>query len=79
MLTASAGVLPGACGSPEVTVRIYPATDRTGPLPDPPYPGGSAFVLGTIDTADPSARRIIDRMRSDMLSAISRMLLSTRG
>lgn len=59
-LTITDLVGAGAYGSPEVAIRIFGPTDRTGPLPGLLYLRGSGFVLGTIDIADAPAVRIAD-------------------
>jgi acetyl esterase len=72
-LTISDLVVAGAYGSPEVPVRIFAPTDRTGPLPGLLYLRGSGFVLGTIDIADAPACRIADEVDVAVIAIDCRM------
>jgi acetyl esterase/lipase len=61
-LTITNAVASGGTGSPDVCVRIFVPTERTGPLPGLLYLRPSGFVMGNLDSVESPARRLADHV-----------------
>jgi acetyl esterase len=61
MLNVEDVAVPGYQGAPDVPVRVYAPSERTGPVPALLYLHGGAYVMGELASIDHQARLIADR------------------
>jgi len=65
--------IPGPAGAPEVPVRIYAPTVRTGTVPGLLYIHGGGFTLGDLDSEDASCRHIVGQVGCVVVSVDYRL------
>lgn len=58
-LTKEDRTIPGRAGDPDVPVRIYRPTDRSGPLPGFLWIHGGGYVMGAVETTDFQVQNIV--------------------
>src|SRR4051794_8452014 len=58
-LTKEDRTVPGREGDPDVPVRIYRPTDRTGTLPGFLWIHGGGYVMGAVETTDFQVQQIV--------------------
>ena len=72
-VTVRAVSIPGPEGAPEVPVRVYTPTDRTGALPALVYLHGGGFLVGDLDTFHFETARIAAEVGAVVVSVDYRL------